>query len=66
MFPEKNYVSLDDKSMREIAKSDPAAFLKAFPKGAIIDEVQKVPDFFDAIKIVREHMLMIYYSSSIN
>ena len=51
VFPEKSYVSLDDKRMREIAMSDPGSFLKAFPEGAIIDEAQKVPELFDAIKL---------------
>ena len=50
-FPQKRYVSLDDKNMREIARSEPGDFLKAFPDGAIIDEVQKVPELFDAIKL---------------
>ena len=49
-FPQKKYVSLDDKSMREMAKSNPKDFLLAFPDGAIIDEAQKVPEIFDAIK----------------
>ena len=51
-FPNKQYVSLDDRRMREIAASDPGDFLKAFPDGAIIDEAQKVPALFDAIKLV--------------
>ncbi len=51
-FPQKRYVSLDDKDMREIAKANPRDFLKAFPDGAIIDEAQKVPEIFDAIKLV--------------
>ena len=51
VFPEKKYVSLDDKNMREIARSNPADFLKAFPEGAIIDEAQKVPEIFEAIKL---------------
>ena len=50
-FPEKRYVSLDDKNMRELAASNPRDFLKAFPDGAIIDEAQKVPELFDAIKV---------------
>ncbi len=51
-FPEKRYVSFDDKNMRELAKSNPGDFLRAFPDGAIIDEAQKVPDMFDAIKLI--------------
>lgn len=50
-FPQKRYVTLDDKNMREIARSEPGDFLKAFPDGAIIDEAQKVPEIFDAIKL---------------
>ena len=52
VFPEKRYVSLDDTDMREIALSNPKDFLKAFPDGAIIDEAQKVPGLFDAIKLI--------------
>lgn len=51
-FPDKRYISLDDRNMREIAHADPGDFLKAFPEGAIIDEAQKVPELFDAIKLV--------------
>ena len=50
-FPQKRYVSLDDRRMREIAAADPGDFLKAFPDGAIIDEAQKVPALFDAVKL---------------
>ena len=50
-FPDKRYVTFDDKNMRELAVSNPGDFLKAFPDGAVIDEAQKVPELFDAIKI---------------
>lgn len=50
-FPEKKYVTLDDKELRALAASNPKDFLDAFPKGAIIDEAQKVPEIFDAIKL---------------
>ena len=51
-FPDKKAVSFDDKNLRELAKSNPGVFLKAFPEGAIIDEAQKVPEIFDAVKLV--------------
>ncbi|MBR1918639.1 MAG: ATP-binding protein [Spirochaetales bacterium] len=51
-FPDKKAVSFDDKNLRELAKSNPGDFLKAFPEGAIIDEAQKVPEIFDAVKLV--------------
>lgn len=50
-FPKKKYVTFDDKNMRELAKSNPHDFLRAFPDGVIIDEAQKVPEIFDAIKL---------------
>lgn len=49
-FPEKRYFSFDDKNLREMAKANPKDFLLAFPDGAIIDEAQKVPEIFDAVK----------------
>lgn len=49
-FPEKRYLSFDDKTIRELAAANPMDFLMAFPNGAIIDEAQKVPEIFDAVK----------------
>lgn len=50
-FPNKRYVTFDDRTMRELAISNPSDFLAAFPDGAIIDEAQKVPEIFDALKM---------------
>ena len=50
-FPNKRYVTFDDKNMRELAKANPSDFISAFPDGAIIDEAQKVPEIFDALKM---------------
>ena len=49
-FPGKRYISFDDKTIRELAAANPMDFLMAFPDGAIIDEAQKVPEIFDAVK----------------
>ena len=49
-FPDKKYITFDDKNLRELAKSNPKDFLLAIPDGAIIDEAQKVPEIFDAVK----------------
>ena len=51
VFPGKRYISFDDKTMRELAKSNPSDFIAAFPDGAILDEAQKVPEIFDALKL---------------
>ena len=50
-FPEKRYITFDDKSMREMASANPKDFLQAFPAGAVFDEAQKVPEIFDAVKL---------------
>lgn len=50
VFPDKRYFSFDDKNLRELALSNPKDFLLSFPNGAIIDEAQKVPDIFEAVK----------------
>ena len=50
-FPDKRYISFDDKSMRELAQSNHSDFVSAFPNGAIIDEARKVPEIFDAVKM---------------
>lgn len=50
VFPDKKYVSFDDGAMRNLASSSPGDFVMAFPDGAVIDEAQKVPEIFDAVK----------------
>ena len=50
-FPDKKYISFDDLHFRNLAKSNPGDFIKAFPDGVIIDEAQKVPEIFDAVKM---------------
>jgi predicted AAA+ superfamily ATPase len=43
-FPEWPYASLESADVREFASRDPRGFLARFPKGGIIDEIQRVPD----------------------
>lgn len=50
LFPEKQYVSLEDIDERQDAKNDPRSFLQRYPEGAIIDEVQHVPELFSYIQ----------------
>lgn len=44
LFPRLPYVSLEAPDIRAFARDDPRAFLAAYPKGAILDEVQRVPE----------------------
>ena len=38
--------------MRDLAASNAVGFLMAFPNGAVLDEAQKVPEIFDALKLL--------------
>lgn len=52
----REYVSLDDLNMREMAKTDPKLFLQLHKPPVLIDEVQYAPELFTYIKIrVDEH-----------
>ncbi len=52
----REYVSLDDLTMREMAKNDPKLFLQLHKPPVLIDEVQYAPELFTYIKIhIDEH-----------
>ena len=52
LFPQKKYVSLEAMETREYAASDPKGFLGRFPDGAILDEVQRVPELTSYIQSI--------------
>ena len=43
--------SMDHLELRDEARASPIAFLEKLPRPAVIDEVQKAPELFDAIKL---------------
>ncbi|HBC87213.1 MAG TPA: ATPase [Lentisphaeria bacterium] len=47
----RKYVSLDDLSLRMLAKEDPVLFLKQYSPPVIIDEIQYAPELMPYIKI---------------
>ena len=51
LFPNRPYVSMDDRFDFESASDDPAFFLEEYPDQLIIDEVQIVPSLIPAIKM---------------
>ena len=52
----REYVSLDDLSVRDMAKNDPALFLQLHKPPVLIDEIQYVPELFTYITIhIDEH-----------
>ena len=57
-YPGMGYVTFDDITTRANASSDPQGFLRGFLNPVIIDEVQKVPEIFEGLKLlVDEHRL---------
>ena len=50
VFPDHPYRSLESPDDRAFAQEDPRAFLAQFPRGAVLDEVQRVPDLLSYLQ----------------
>jgi predicted AAA+ superfamily ATPase len=50
LFPQREYVSLEDPEQKEFALRDPRGFLARFKEGAILDEAQRCPDLFSYLQ----------------
>jgi len=50
LFPDKDYISLENPQSRFFALEDPKGFLANLPNGAILDEVQRVPELFSYLQ----------------
>ncbi len=50
-FPNLPYANLEQPDVREFALADPGGFLARYPRGAIIDEVQRVPSLLSWIQV---------------
>jgi len=50
VFPDKPYVSLENPDIRRFALDDPRGFLAQYKTGAVIDEVQRVPELFSYLQ----------------
>jgi uncharacterized protein len=46
LFKAKPYISFETPGIQQLAEADVAAFMKKYRQGAILDEVQRVPDVF--------------------
>ena len=47
----REYRVFDDLTQREAAKNDPQGYIASLPKPVTIDEIQKVPEVLDGIKL---------------
>lgn len=52
VFAKKPYVNFEALDTRELAREDPRRFLAQFPKGAVFDEIQRVPDLLSYIQVI--------------
>ena len=50
-FDNYEYISFDDRGVREIAKDDPMGFVARLFERVVLDEVQYTPEIFSAIKM---------------
>lgn len=50
-FPNKPYVNLESLHIRDLAINDPISFLEQYPEGAILDEIQEVPQLLSYIQV---------------
>ena len=50
--PERKRVSLDNPTLRALARTDPELFLQRYAPPVLIDEVQYAPELFPYIKII--------------
>jgi len=50
VFKNKTYINLEAMDSREFARSDPRGFLNRIPEGAILDEIQRVPELVSYIQ----------------
>lgn len=49
-FPTKPYINLEPLDTRELVRSDPRGFFAEYPDGAILDEIQNVPELLSYIQ----------------
>ena len=55
VFKGKPYLSLENPDTRNFALEDPRGFLDSYPKGAILDEVQRAPILFSYLQEILDN-----------
>jgi predicted AAA+ superfamily ATPase len=51
-FADMPYANLENPVIRQFAEEDPVGFLNQYPEGAIIDEIQRVPELVSYIQVL--------------
>lgn len=52
VFPEKDYINLEQPDLRDFAKNDPKGLLGMYPDGSVIDEIQYAPHLLSYIQVI--------------
>ncbi|MDP1608760.1 MAG: ATP-binding protein [Chlamydiales bacterium] len=55
-FPNKKYANLEFPDIRALALGDPRSFLEQYPDGAILDEIQRVPELLSYIQPIVDQL----------
>jgi uncharacterized protein len=50
-FPGLPYANLERPDLREFARNDPQGFLAQFARGAVLDEIQRVPELLSWVQV---------------
>lgn len=56
VFKDKPYANLENPDIRKFAMEDPRGFLSNYPKGAVIDEIQRVPELFSYLQQILDEI----------
>lgn len=51
VFPDYQYINLEDLNHRKFATEDPAGFIEQYSGGVILDEIQRVPELTSQIQV---------------
>jgi hypothetical protein len=51
-FKNKPYINLEAPDIRNAIKDDPRGFLAKYPEGAILDEIQRIPELLSYIQVI--------------
>ena len=54
VFPDFEYINLEDEATRNLALADPAGFIRERPAHLVIDEAQRVPELFSVIQVASD------------
>jgi len=55
VFKHKPYVNLENPDIRKFAIEDPRGFLSNYPDGAVLDEIQRVPELFSYLQQILDN-----------